>query len=271
MDVEVYGDSKFFIKDNKKEYKCKQEGCNDTGFILVNGKPKRCTQCNTGTNNVTLDDTEVEKLSEEIQIPEKMKDIVFKSDKIRNDPKIETHIKDDPRFEYYLDMLQEIYNKINVGGKISTSIIVTAPQGLGKNHFVYSCMNSALRTGKTVAPYLDSLQIYNLFDRGWGEDLKTIEMIESSDVTFIKIPTGLTFLKQSTQTLKLVVDRRARRDLPTIVISRFPVNYLYSIEVNLDRFIVTRSYGEDYSRLRVIASSFPDLGGYDRKYIKRSR
>ena len=261
-----------FVK-NQEKYKCPK--CKDSGIIYRKGKFVACDSPvhRLAVNNIDFDEEKYNQLVDEI-LPEEYRDLVFDYKKILNDNSIEPFIRKEPEFKYYLEMLNEIYNKINIGEKLKYSILVTAPQGLGKAHWVYSCLNAALKAGLSVAPYYDVLEIYNyLMVPDSKEYIKILERVYQADICFLKIPTGLTIQKSMTQTLKLVVDRRARKALPTIVVSRFPVNYIYATEVNLDRFIITGNYSNerDYSRLRVIASPFPNLQEYTNKYIKRSR
>lgn len=264
-----------FRVSKDKEYVCNL--CKDTGYRLDGSKVSKCT-CVMGTKGVILDEETIDEITIDI-IPEEYRGIIFEPDKIKNDPRIEMYIKNDPMFDYYIDSITEIYNKINVGEKLKYSVLITAPQGLGKAHFVYACMNAGIRGGLDVAPYLDCLEIYDLLNltsdmrygnkRRQNEAFEKLDKIYNSDVCFIKIPTGLTIQHNTTQTLKLVVDRRARKGLYTIVTSRFPVTYIYATEVNLDRFIITGNYGNekfDYSRLRVITAPMTDLNVYDNKY-----
>lgn len=258
-----------FNVDDGVEYNCKR--CKDKGVILENGRPVKCPECSVGTKKVLLGEDEVEKRIEGI-IPEKYRGIIFEPDKLKNSSMIEKHIKDNPEFDYYIEMITALYNKINAGEVLPYSLIIMAPQNLGKTHLVYACLNAAVRCGKTIAPYLDTLEIYDLIARGGREDKEVLGLIEGADVCFMKLPAGLTTNVMSTQTLKLMVDRRARKGLASIVTSRFPIKYIYSAEVNLDRFIITSNYGSekfDYSRLRVIQSPFPDLRVYFNKYMRK--
>lgn len=251
-----------------QKYVCTFPGCEDTGYFTENGIVKKCPQCNTGTNKAVILEEDHENMLDKLNIPEHLRDIYFDEDKIKKDLNIEEYIKNSSSFGYYLSSLRTVYNKIMVGDKLNKSLLISAPQGLGKNHFVYSCINAALKYGSTVAPYNDSKEIHQKYIK--GEDISDIE---NSDICFIKIPTGLT-VKQDTQIIKLITDRRARKSLPTIVTCRFPVTFLYTIEINLDRFIVTNKYenlGRDYSRLYLVHCQQPDIASYNERYMKRRK
>lgn len=272
------GDSDILFNANKDDkYKCKS--CKDTGYVISKGKVIKCPDCTLGTKGIFLDEEKVEQVIVDI-IPEDYRDIYFDANKIRNDPRIELDIKNNPLFDYYLDSLTTIYNKITAGEKLNYSIMISAPQGLGKAHFVYACMNAGLKAGLSVAPYLDCLEIFDLInlisDSRYYDKAKQIESREllktlyEADVCFVKLPTGLTIRKDTTQTLKLLVDRRARRGNYTIAISRFPMAYIFTTEAFLNRFIITSDFGDakfDYSRLRVIASPHPDYSSYMNRYV----
>ncbi len=252
----------------ENKYKCTFPGCCDTGYYTEGVVVKKCPLCNTGTNKAVLSEEKFEEKLESTQIPEHFRDIYFDEDKIIKDGNIEEFIKGSQTFKNYLFSLRTVYNKINTGEKLNKSLFISAPQGLGKTHFVYSCINATLRYGNTAAPYLDSKELYEKIKKGVD-----VSEVENSDICFIKIPTGLVTL-HDTQTIKLLTDRRARKSLPTIVLSRFPVNFLYSIEINLDRFIVQNKYenmGRDYSRLYVVNCQQPDLKDYNDKYMKRRK
>ena len=271
----------YFKVNKEKEYTCSR--CRDTGYIVIDGIVNKCPDCVLGTKGVLLDEDTINDISIDI-IPEIYRGILFDANKIKNDARIESNIKSDTMFDYYLDQITNIYDKINIGELLNYSVLIIAPQGLGKAHFVYSCMNAGIRNGLSVAPYYDCLEIYDFlnivndgrykFKQKQNAVRDILDTIYTSDLCFIKMPTGLTIQVNSTQTLKLIVDRRARRGLGTIVTSRFPVSYIYKTEVNLDRFIVTSNYGDakyDYSRLRVITSPMIDLVGYANKYMYKKK
>lgn len=257
----------------EKEYNCKK--CKDKTFIIENAKVLKCTECNLGTKSVILDEDRVEELLDEI-MPEDYKGIIFDKSLIKKDSRIPNDIKSNPSFDYYLDTIEKLYHLINTGEKINYSLLITAPQGMGKNSLVYSCMNSAIRNGKTVAPYMDSLELNNLLigsdERYNYKDQDLLDKIITSDVCFIKIPE--TTFKSAIRSLKIVVDRRARRGLATIVTSRTNVNLIYKVDNNLESFIITNNFGKsasDFYRLRVVSSPYLKTHTYNNKYVKNSK
>lgn len=243
---------------------CDYPGCQDTGYVFKKGKANKCPRCNTGVNKPTLTQEKVEELQENLNIPKEYRDIEFDPEIIKNSKSISQDIKEDPKFNFYLDNIKEIYNEITIGNSLKNSVFIIAPQGFGKTHFVYGCINSLINYGGTVAPYLDSKEIYEKLKK--KEDLR--ELLKS-DLCFIKMAAGL-INKNDTQVVKLVVNKRARRSLSTIITSRFPVNYLNEIDMDLERYLV-RGNISSYSNLKLIESPMGDIKGYIRKYMQNKK
>lgn len=247
------GESLF--KVNRKQYFC--DGCKDTGMIIVKGKVHRCELCRNQNKSLITDDDQIATLQEGI-VPERFRDMIFDKEKVLNDGRLSPELRKDDMFKYYLDALNTTFNAFNINSDLKYSLLVIGPQGTGKNSFVYSCMNAAIRNGRTVAPYLDSMEINSLMMKNDYEG--TLDTLSNADICFIKIPT--TNMIGAMRALQIIIDRRARKGLPTIVTSRFTLSYLYNIDSNLENLFIAKNFGDnlyDYGRLRVISSPFPEF------------
>ncbi len=256
----------------EKVYNCPK--CKDKTFIIENAKVYKCPECSVGTKGIILDEDKI-LLAQEGVIPENYRDLTFDKTRIKNDSRIPIEIKQDPNFDYYLDTIERLYDLINSGEKLKYSLLITAPQGFGKNSLVYSCLNAAIRNGKTVAPYLDSLELNNIIigsdERYNYEDQEIMNKLTNADVCFIKIPQ--TTYVSAIRSLKIIVDRRARKGLATIATSRNHVGKLLNMDSDLTNFFITNNFGDspvDYYRLRVITSPYGNLDNTRNKYNKKS-
>ena len=246
-----------FKKRLEKKYRC--EVCYDRGYKVVRGKASKCDVC------VGIPKEEVEELSDgdvavrlaELNIPEFYRGRKFEIEVLKMDENLDMGLRRDPLMENYMMQLRRIHDEIYLGKKLDNSVLVMAPQGYGKNHFVYACQEELVRRGFSVSEYLDTYDLVQMIRSG---DLGNILSV---DVCFLKVSTAFVS-KQDTQAIKFVLDKRARRNLPTVVTSRFNMGYLSEIEPHLENNFGLRSVDRgDYSKLKGILGPYPK--NYNRK------
>lgn len=235
----------------KKEYKC--EICRDIGKVNKNGKIVDC-ECKRNKLPELVDEITFESQIDKY-VPEQYKGTTYDMNLVLNSNLLPPEYKKNPEVINFLNTMQKLYSKIMLGQKFNYSLFISAPQNMGKNNLVYACLETSLKIGKTVAPYLDSLKIYGMIYNYWEQNDGIVNQLETADICFIKHSTGYTDSKVSMQAIKVIVDRRARNGLPTFVVTRTGLNYLEKVDPYITDFIIRGNYGEskvDYDRLRVV-------------------
>lgn len=147
------------------------------------------------------------------------------------------HLKDNGAFQMYLDKVDRLIGAIGRGTKLESSLFISAPSGFGKEHMVYTLMCIALDRGLTVFPYIDLAEAEALmtsFEEGNDKDpiresitFTDLELYES-DVCILKVPHANN--SHSFKTALKVIDRRARRNKSTIIISRYHIRYFAMLD-----------------------------------------
>lgn len=183
-------------------------------------------------------------------IPEKFRDVFFDITKILEDNKIPEKVRKDLTFPIYLKALEKIVYSSSNGMLSSKSLFLAAPPGFGKNHAVYAAMEGAMRYGLTVAPYYDCGELREMIDK---QQLKSDYY--TADICFVKITSGNVTV-QDLQCAKLITERRARRNKPTIITSRMPVNYFTKMEPSIVELIRKDVSDGDYFRWQYLAAPF---------------
>jgi hypothetical protein len=249
------------FKKVEDKYRCST--CSDKGYHITKGKAIKCKECDGVIRKdgiIETDIVEVNNQVERLNIPEFYKDKEFTPELLKKEENLSLSIRNDIMMDLYIKNLRKIMDYFVLGKKLDNSFIVMAPQGYSKSHFVFGSMIEALKRGFTVAPYYDTSEIYKMY---YSDDLMLKEVFES-DICFIKVMTSFVS-KKDTQAIKFVLDKRARRNLPTIVISRFNMGYLSDIEPHLgNNFGLKHVDKGDFSKLKEL------LGPYPKNYTRYS-
>lgn len=235
----------------RKEYKC--QICRDVGKVKKNGKIVDC-ECKRNKIPELVDEVTFEGKIDKY-VPEQYRGITYDTKLVLNSNTIPALYKKNNETINFLNTMQKLYSKFVVGEKLNYSLFISAPQNMGKNHLVYSCLEASLKIGRTVAPYLDSLEIHGLLYRYKEADMGILDELIKADVCFIKQSTGLSTLASNIEAIKIITDRRTRNGLPTVVVSRLNLYYLTVIDPNITNFIMKGNYEGtrvDYARLRTI-------------------
>ena len=249
------GEDVFRERKLARKYRC--EYCYDRGVRVEKGKAMKCEHCLGVPKEAVeeLSDADVSVRLLELNIPEYYRGREFDIKVLKTDENLDMALRRDVLMDSYIHSLERVYAEILLGKKLDNSVLVMAPQGYGKNHFVYACQEELVRRGFSVNEYVDT---YDLVQRVRSGDLGDVLTV---DVCFIKMSTAF-LSKQDTQVVKLILDKRSRRGLPTVVTSRFNMGYLSEIEPHLENNFGLRFVDKgDYSKLKGILGPYPKSYG----------
>lgn len=263
--IEEQGYLKTIMEKVKKyrDYKGVCPICNGSGSVALPRSTKviSCPRCKNqlsgGVANAEVD-TDVT-LAEKLMIPKRY---IGKMFSIRD---LEATVNADPDTvdsTLYLSTLNEFYSTVSVGGQYPYSLMVYSPQGCGKDEFVFTSMQMILSKGMTVAPYFDTSELNMIYNNALyntnlsdltdtanpGSVTYNMNDLIYPDYCFIKVAVAGVNLKRNIQLLQMLVDQRARKGKPTIILSNFNINYLIKAEKSLDRFIVKQKSEFNYSQ-----------------------
>ncbi len=143
-------------------------------------------------------------------------------------PELATH----RTFRDYISQLDKIYESFKSGNIPSQSVFIIAPPRRGKQVFAFSCMQAAINHGYACAPVLDSSEWRRLnllaTERPTSKELKTfgctLEQVLNADILFLTVDKDN--FSGAYRAIESLIDKRSRRDKPTIVISRYSLEQM---------------------------------------------
>lgn len=243
-----------FKKKVEKTFHC--EACSDRGIRIIGGQAVKCKEClNVPKRDSVVERTsiDVEKLIRELNVPDFYVGREFEIEGLLTDENLDIAVRRDMLMKFYVKQMRVLFDEFSLGKKLGNSYLIMAPQGNGKANLVYASMQMALKFGYSVSEYYDTGELTEMY---FANDERFRAVVEA-DVCFVKMQTA--FLnKKDTQIVKLILDRRARRNLPTIVTSRFNMKYLSGIEPHLvNNFGLKNVDVGDYSKLKEIVAPYP--------------
>lgn len=136
-----------------------------------------------------------------------------------------------PNFKRFLDNCEKLHNSFISGNPLSSSVYLFSPPRFGKEYLVYSCMQLAINSGLTIAPYLDTIELKRLLILGGqNPSYKLYGKIDydsymMADVLFVKV-TNTSYVKDAYSVLLELVSRRSRLNKSTYIISELTLNEL---------------------------------------------
>lgn len=249
--------TKHKLSDEDKEFKKVMEGYSSQTEMLrdiyqkslqrdpnakcpsCGGKPFAGETCKVCDSGAVLD-----KLFLTETVPAEQKDALFiptkyHSEKFQAHKLIENHtnLKDSKSFNKYVKYLDRILAQTETGSLQLSSLYIHAPSGFGKETFAYTLLQVGMLAGLTVFPYLDLSEVSRLitaYESGNRKD-DIVKSIGYSDVDLytaelcvLKVPHFDSL--NSYKVMLAVIDRRARRGLPTIILSRYSYKYFTSFD-----------------------------------------
>lgn len=160
--------------------------------------------------------------------------------------------------ELYIDFdtkLTKIHDNFMVGRFLNFSLFIATPPKYGKLDFAYSCMQTALSYGYSVAPLLSTSEWRRLYTvskmnskfKMYGKF--TWDELILCDVLFLTVDHGDDDRYDDIVLLKDIYDIRARRNLPTVVISDFRLESLVP-RWKSDSYTLLHNTARDCDRLR---------------------
>ncbi|MER2114279.1 MAG: hypothetical protein ABS904_00820 [Solibacillus isronensis] len=203
------------------------------------GRPigkKVCEICGAGKSIEKIDyfRLENEGVLEKLYIPEDFTRDTYDKNVLLQ---AKEHLKDNPSFVGFLEKLDRLMTFVGRGGKLESSLFISAPSGFGKEHFVYTLLCIALEKGMTVFPYIDLAEAESLitsYESGSPKDdirqaiqFTDLEMYEA-DLCILKVQHSNN--GHAYKTALNIIDKRARRGKSTVIVSRYNIRYFAMLD-----------------------------------------
>lgn len=161
-------------------------------------------------------------------------------------------------FVRFCDSLEKLHNKFMDGEFYNKSVFISAPSKMSKSILAYSCMQFALRSGLTVAPILDTLEVKRLLvSSSFNDKFKINKFITyddyiTRDIVFIMV-TKTDYYTDAFTTILDLLSRRSRMGLPTFILSKFTMKDISQDSVDKEIKQLTEVFsGEDPLKYPVI-------------------
>lgn len=225
-----------------------------------------CPVCNKEKEKETIEfteNTDVEKVIKRarfLMIPENYLGLEWSKDTIQS---VKSIFKSNAYANAFFNSLEKIHNSYKNGMLYSKSVYLYSPPNSSKDIFVYSCMQFASKNGYSVAPYLDTVDAkrlvhlsainpsYKLYNR------YNYDHYINSDVMFLKVPSN-EFLEYSYDTLKFIVEKRARIGLCTIMISNHSLEEISTYSMDKRQ----ASKWSEVPELNIDEKKYPVVAGF---------
>lgn len=229
--------------------------CGNKGFM-----EKSCPECGREPRLISMnldkkkDVNEFVKKIEGVLIPHKYFGVFWNKETLEldNTDKLSKYNDlgyDDALFIRYTNELEKI-NTIFVEHRIPhKSAIIIAPAGYSKIVFAYSCMQRAIDAGFKVAPLLDTTEVKRaLILSSENVNYKINGYLSyddyiMADVMFVTV-TKLYNHTEAYQIIQELFDRRSRKGLSTIILSRFSLEEISKAD-RQGSFNAVKKYSED--------------------------
>ena len=198
--------------------------CGNVGFV-----DKACPTCGRrpkiGSFNFEHREDSQEFVSkiDAFGVPDNYRGICWSKEQLMH---YKSNLAEDYNFLKYAEQLEKVHGIFASGMVSPKSAIIIAPASFSKMTFAFSCMQYALDAGMSVAPLLDTIELkrllvlaaenpsYRLFGK------ITYDAYIMSDVCFVTV-TKLKQREYAFETIQEIIDRRTRKGLGTIILSRF--------------------------------------------------
>lgn len=259
----------------KKEKHCFT--CGGLGF-----EDKVCPECGREPKTISLNldrmvnTDELVKKFEGVDIPNNYHGIFWSKEQLEatHKDKLPTRYNpdsakpDDQLFVNYCSQLDKI-NRVFSDNRIPhKSAIIVAPAGYSKITFAYSCMQRALNAGFTVAPLLDTAEVKRALVLA-SENVHykinksiTYDDYIMSDVMFVTV-TKLYCRNEAYQIIEELFDRRSRKGLSTIFLSRYELAELSKSDYTGNFQAITLDSNDGFK--------YPAIIQYRERYREKNR
>ena len=203
--------------------------CGTCGGIGLSGE--KCPECGLDRNSskalTRQDITALIPLLEDISVPKNYIGVYW-------DPSIfwvsHGNQKGNKLVELVVNQMEKIHSIFSNGRTPERSAILMAPSNYSKVTFMYSCMQYALKSGFSVTPLLDTSEIKRLFVLASESPTQKVGGVDydtyiASDVCFFTVQKN-EYRRNCYATILDLLDKRSRRGLVTLGISRYSVSEL---------------------------------------------
>lgn len=224
----------------------KCELCGGIGVRFVNGVPIKCS-CTQNLGNFKRYDED--ELIEKI-VPDKYRDMEFDIVRFKE---LYSNDRNIISYKHVITVMNNLNKAVNNALKPLYSLFLYFPYGCNEDEFVYITLKDAIKSGFKVVPYIDTMD----FDRLINKEIDDIEGFNlddffDSDIMFLKLPYGL-IKARDVQIARIIVDKRARKNNATMIISNIPYEYLVKVDPFFARFVTDKNDEASLSRLLYIA------------------
>ncbi|MEG2263481.1 MAG: hypothetical protein RSC68_03815 [Acinetobacter sp.] len=163
------------------------------------------------------------------EVPSYYRDIEWDSQVLKNEfPNLTSH----RMFNGYCAQLDKIYQIFKSGHIPNQSCLITAPPRRGKQVFAFSCIKQAISHGYKAVPVIDTsewrrinvMSSEKVFSKTVRDLEFSVEDIVSADIVFLTVDKDN--FQGAYRSIESLVDKRARKDKPTFIISRFTVEQI---------------------------------------------
>ena len=193
-----------------------------------------CPECgkmygkNKKTELESVDEVRFNSAMDTLEIPEEYRKVKWsKSILLKNN----ADKLSDRSFAHYADQLSKAHDIFDSGRLPNISAIIIAPPKMSKLTWAYSCMQLALANGYSTSWLLDTQEVKRLLVLG-GDNPKyelynkiNYDSYIMSDALFVTVTK--TYARGEAYSVILeLLDKRARKGLPTFFISRFDLKQL---------------------------------------------
>lgn len=199
------------------------------GVYSLKWDGKECPECHTfWTKNKLPEQTEkslaeLTEKAESIYIPAEYVGSYWSLDKLMKTHPLEVNQVAFQKITNQMDKIHDIFIR---GDKLNSSVLLVAPPRFSKVTWAYSIMQLALEHGLTVAPMLSTIELKRLFlasvenPKYRLSNKMTIEDYMTADVVVVTV-TKTDYRGEAYSVILEILDARSRRNLPTIILSRF--------------------------------------------------
>lgn len=240
------------------------------------GTPEGCSHCGRVSGQVETEQMtpkkaiEMEKKYKTILIPEHYRKNLWSSEVFwrgREDKRT------DLALSRYVSQVQKVYDVFVSGAVPAKSAFFIAPNGYGKCTFAYSCMKQALANKHTVMPLTDTLDLKRLFVSATTKpDFKlygkwSLDDYVMADVVFLTVVQSR-MNYDAYLTIADLVNKRARFDKPTFIISEFSLEEISRWDDNKNyRNLLTATDGDNPLKFPLVIEyeGVKSNGKYDNK------
>lgn len=189
------------------------------------GTAEGCPDCGKKFTDVTKIFTTVatDKMIKYADIPKAYVNMSWSTQQL-----IDTHpgIIYEDKFKRYYTQLEKILSIFAEGKIPNQSAIIIADRAMGKRIFAYNCLKLAAKHGYSICPILDNTEVKYISLKSASDPNSkylfnhiSLERIIFSDVLFLSV--DYDNYSSALRTIESIMDKRARFDKPTFIISRY--------------------------------------------------